>query len=48
MTASLSAYSLVNRNGVRFYLRNFPAYAGMTLRDFKSSPAICSHSEGKQ
>ncbi|MCL4546523.1 MAG: hypothetical protein M1576_02120 [Deltaproteobacteria bacterium] len=28
MTASLSAYSLSNRNGVRFYLRNFPAHAG--------------------
>ncbi|MHB1646638.1 MAG: hypothetical protein ACYCSW_09055 [bacterium] len=28
MTASLSPYSLVNRNGMRFYLRNFPAFAG--------------------
>ncbi|MHB1645218.1 MAG: hypothetical protein ACYCSW_01735 [bacterium] len=34
MTASLSAYSLVNRNGVRFYLRNFSAFAGMTLLEF--------------
>ncbi|MHB1646322.1 MAG: hypothetical protein EVG15_04830 [Candidatus Acididesulfobacter diazotrophicus] len=30
MTASLSAYSIANRNVVRFYLRNFPAYTGMT------------------
>ncbi|MHB1664907.1 MAG: hypothetical protein ACYCT7_06565 [bacterium] len=45
MTAPLSAYSLVNRNGVRLYLRNFPAFAGMTLMDFKSSPVGCHSSE---
>ncbi|MHB1645817.1 MAG: hypothetical protein ACYCSW_04815 [bacterium] len=30
MVASLSVYSLVIRNSMRFYLRNFPAFAGMT------------------
>ncbi|MHB1645967.1 MAG: hypothetical protein ACYCSW_05585 [bacterium] len=46
MTASLSCLTtLVNRNGMRFYLRNFPAFAGMTLRNSKSSPIECHSCE---
>ncbi|MHB1646036.1 MAG: hypothetical protein EVG15_03220 [Candidatus Acididesulfobacter diazotrophicus] len=48
MTASLSAYSLVNRNGMRFYLRNFPACAGMAFRGFIVSPAGCHSCESRK
>ena len=41
MTASLSAYSLVNRNSVRFYLRNFPAEAGWDFAEIIISPFAC-------
>ncbi|MHB1664384.1 MAG: hypothetical protein ACYCT7_03855 [bacterium] len=44
-TASLPAYSLSNRNGMLFYLRNFPAFEGITLRVFKFSPE-CNNING--
>ncbi|RZD19035.1 MAG: hypothetical protein EVG15_02730 [Candidatus Acididesulfobacter diazotrophicus] len=41
MTASLSAYSLANRNGVRFYFGAFPpALCRMTLLIFIVSPFL--------
>ncbi|MHB1646336.1 MAG: hypothetical protein EVG15_04895 [Candidatus Acididesulfobacter diazotrophicus] len=35
----------MSRNGMRFYLRNFPVFAGVTLMDFKSSPVRCHSCE---